>query len=44
MDDLIKAKYKNSYLIYNRKSTDDSTHQQYSLGHQKKTNLAFAHS
>ncbi len=39
----IKAKaYQDEYLIYNRKSTDDSENQKNSLGHQKRENIAFA--
>jgi site-specific DNA recombinase len=39
----IKAKaYQGEYLIYCRKSTDDSENQKNSLGHQKRENLAFA--
>lgn len=39
----IKAKaYQGEYLIYCRKSTDDSENQKNSLGHQKRENVAFA--
>lgn len=39
--DILSGKYKDRYLIYNRKSTDDGTNQKNSLSYQKTKNLEY---
>ena len=40
--DILKGKYKDYYLVYNRRSTDDVDNQKNSLTYQRRENLAFA--
>jgi len=40
--EIVTGKYRNSYLIYNRKSTDDVDNQKNSIKYQKAENLGFA--
>src|SRR6266478_4426863 len=41
--DIQSGKYRNSYLIYNRKSTDDIDNQKNSIAYQKSENTRFAY-
>src|ERR1700733_1784000 len=40
--DILGGKYKDFYLIYNRRSTDDADNQKNSLNFQKSENMRFA--
>lgn len=42
LDDITKGKYRDCYLIYNRKSTDDNENQKNSIKYQKSLNMRFA--
>ena len=42
MKDVQAGKYRNSYLVYNRKSTDDTDNQKNSIKYQKSENVRFA--
>ena len=42
LKDVLSGKYRNAYLVYNRKSTDDVLNQQNSLKYQREENLRFA--
>lgn len=39
----IEEQFKDGYLIYNRRSTDDADNQRYSLTHQRQRNIEYAH-
>jgi site-specific DNA recombinase len=42
LDDIQSGKYREYYLIYNRKSTDDTENQKNSIKYQKSENSRFA--
>lgn len=42
MDEIISGKYRDYYVIYNRKSTDDEDNQKNSISYQKTENARFA--
>jgi site-specific DNA recombinase len=42
MQDILSGKYRDYYLIYNRKSTDDAINQKNSIKYQKAVNVRFA--
>ena len=42
MEEILSGKYRDSYLIYNRKSTDDTENQKNSIKYQKSENMLFA--
>ncbi len=42
LKDILSGKYRDSYLIYNRKSTDDTENQKNSIKYQKSENVRFA--
>ena len=43
LKDIAKGKYKDFYLVYNRKSTDEADNQKNSISYQKSENTRFAH-
>src|SRR5947209_1605150 len=43
LKDVVSGKYRDYYLIYNRKSTDDINNQKNSIKYQKQENTRFAH-
>lgn len=43
MKNVLNGKYRDSYLIYNRKSTDDTENQKNSIKYQKSENVRFAY-
>ena len=40
--EILSGKYRNHYLVYNRKSTDDTANQKNSIKYQKSENVRFA--
>src|ERR1035437_2949515 len=42
MKDILSGRYRDSYLIYNRKSTDDTENQKNSIKYQKSEKMLFA--
>ena len=43
LKEIENGKYRDSYLIYNRKSTDDTKNQQNSIAYQKSENILYAY-
>jgi DNA invertase Pin-like site-specific DNA recombinase len=43
IDEILSGKYRDSYLIYNRKSTDEADNQKNSISYQKSENARYAY-